>query len=197
MRAGAPKRDRRAFFTLNAGRSAIAIHAKPKKMRSMPRKSPIAQSAEAGHSAITSRPSAMVMTPSATCQPQPGSASATATTIWKSPPTRKNAAMNKVITSALCRGFTTINRPTTPNRIAASRCWKNPAQCPTMTACAISMPDAATSSQPKNSIDATVAANERTTAARPKTRHADPEREKPAPVLGEFMRQSESAFECR
>src|SRR6476659_8658272 len=37
-----------------------------------------------------------------------------------------------------------------------------------MTACAISMPEASTNNQPKNSIEATVAATERTTAAMPR-----------------------------
>src|SRR6516165_2293277 len=83
-------------------------------------------------------------------------------------------AMNMVMTSALTAGLTIISRPATPNRIAASKCRKKPAQFPTMTACAISMPDARRRSHPKNTIETIVAVTERMTAAMPSTSNPMP-----------------------
>jgi len=42
--------------------------------------------------------------------------------------------MSIVATSALSTGLVTIRKPVTPKSTAATKWWKKPAQCPTMTA---------------------------------------------------------------
>src|SRR5271166_5299395 len=75
---------------------------------------------------------------------------------------------------ALIKGRVTSSRPVTPKRIAASKWWKKPAQCPTMTAWTISIAAAITNSQPKNNIEAMVAVKARATAATPIATNAIP-----------------------
>jgi hypothetical protein len=49
------------------------------------------------------------------------------------------------------------------------------------------MPEASTNKHPKNRIETTVAATERTTAADAQDQHTSPECQKPPPVLDDFV----------